>query len=124
MMGGIDGYTVTTPVHSPTPTQLLALGEVADEAAGFVVANDFGLPAASRRLLGAIEATDTDPGRVRAQIAQLYLRITGEAVDPYGPDASLAYTLWNGAFARDDDPREGWRVVISALLQDPRMVLY
>lgn len=124
MMGGIDGYTVTTPVHSPTPTQLLALGEVADEAAGYVVANDLGQPAAARRLLGAIEAADTDPAKVRAQIALLFLRVTGEDVDPYGPDASLAYALWDGAFGRTGDSREAWRVVISALLQDPRMVLY
>lgn len=124
MMGGIDGYTVTTPVHTPTPTMVLALGQLADEAAGFVVEQDFLLPAADRKLLGAIEAGDTGEPAVRAQIALLYRRVLGEDLATDAEDVTLSYLLWQAATVRTADPREGWRVVISALLRDPRMVFY
>ncbi|HHO53405.1 MAG TPA: DUF1592 domain-containing protein [Deltaproteobacteria bacterium] len=124
MMGGIDGYTVTHPTHTPTPTQQLALQIVAQEAAGFVVGSDLQLPREQRRLLDQIEAGEAEEGRVRLQLARLHLRILGEHVAAWGPQVDLTYGLWAGAFAHSGDPAEGWRVAIAALLQDPHMVLY
>lgn len=124
MMGGIDGYTVTHPTHTPTPTQQLALSVVAQEAAGFVVASDLARPAAERRLLDRIEPGDEEEARIRIQLARLHLRVLGEHVAAWGPQVDLTYGLWAGATAARGDPAEGWRVVIAALLQDPHMVLY
>lgn len=124
MMGGIDGWTVTHPTHTPIPTQQLALGKLADEAAGFVVGADFRLPAAQRRLLSGVEATDTDEARVREQLAALHLRILSEALEPGSAELDPTWELWAATLARSGDPQTAWKVVISALLQDPRMVLY
>ncbi|MEQ1568019.1 MAG: hypothetical protein ABMA64_20435 [Myxococcota bacterium] len=124
MMGGIDSWTVTHPTHTPTPTQVMAVGLVADEAAGFVVEHDFAVAAGERRLLGGVEADTTDEAAVRAQIAALALRMFGREWAVGGEDASGAYALWKVASDRAGDPAEGWRVVISALLQDPELVFY
>ena len=124
MMGGIDGYFVTHATHTPTPTQQLAFRVVAQEAAGFVVRDDFERPAAERRLLGLVEPGDRSEGLVRDQIARLYLRILAEPVGPRSRTVDWAYELWRDATRGADDPREGWRVVIAALLRDPAMVLY
>ncbi|MBX2796457.1 MAG: DUF1585 domain-containing protein [Myxococcales bacterium] len=124
MMGGIDGYTVTHATHTPTPTQQLALRVVAQEAAGSVVDADFALPAEQRRLLTAVEPTDSDPSVVRAQLARLHLRILGEVVRTDGPEVALTYGLWSDAAARSNSVPTAWKVVISALLRDPHMVLY
>jgi len=120
MFGGIDGTTVTHPIHTPTPTKMMALGAMAQEAAGFVVMEDFALPAAERRLLTEIEPTDTDEAAVRGQLASLYLRILSQPVDPDSEEVTALYDLWSGA----SDPEEGWRVVLTAMLQDPALVLF
>lgn len=124
MMGGIDSYTVTRPTHTPTPTKLLAMGKLADEAAGYVVLSDFSVPAGERRLLGGVEADDTDEGRVREQLAQLFLRIVGEDLAVDASDVDGLYGIWSRATSRHGDPRDGWKVVVSALLQDPKVVFY
>ncbi len=122
MMGGIDGYTVTHPIHTPTPTQQLALRIVAQEAAGYVVPRDFAKSPADRRLLRSIEPSQTDEDAVRNQIAELYLRILGQDVSPRSEQVDLAYELWKTASRGSSE--DGWKVVITALLRDPAMVLY
>jgi hypothetical protein len=123
MMGGIDSWTVTTPTHTPTPTKMLALSKMADEAAGFVVLTDFMSPPAERRLLSSVQEGTTDEALVRAQLSALVWRILGEEAQADGELVSDLYGLWSAATARSE-PREGWRVVISALLQDPQLVFY
>mgnify|MGYP002085229183 CR=1 FL=1 len=56
------------------------------------------------------------------QIAALFLRILGEDAGP--DEVATMYGLWAAATARTGDPRDGWKVVVSALLQDPKMVFY
>ena len=120
MFGGIDGITVTHPIHSPTPTKMMALAYMAQEAAGFVVMEDFGKPVAERRLLTEVEPTTTDESQVRGQLATLHLRILSQPVDPDAAELDPLFDLWSGA----SDPEEGWRVVLTAMLQDPALVLY
>lgn len=124
MMGGIDGYTVTHPTHTPTPVAQLALRVVASEAAGHVVDADFALSPDQRRLLRLIEPGETAPGPVRQQIANLYLRILAHPVGPRSRDVDDAYELFRDAVEASGDPSTGWKVVITALLRDPAMVLY
>jgi len=123
MMGGIDGYTVTHPTHIPTPTQLLALRQVAQEAAGFVVEDDFGLSAANRRLLSGVERETTGDAQIREQLVRLHIRLLGEEVDVNSAEIDLSFGLWAGV-AEGSDPVEAWKVTIAALLRDPRSVLY
>ncbi len=123
MMGGVDGYTVTRPTHTPTPTTLLALRGLAREAAGFVVESDLSLPRAERRLLGRIEAEDRDEAAVRAQLGDLMARVLGET-SPDPADLDLLLALWTSGASREGGTKEGWKLVVTALLQDPRLVLY
>jgi hypothetical protein len=96
---------------------------MADEAAGFVVLTDFMSPPAERRLLSSVQEGTTDEALVRAQLSALVWRILGEEAQADGELVSDLYGLWSAATARSE-PREGWRVVISALLQDPQLVFY
>ncbi|MCB9699554.1 MAG: hypothetical protein H6738_22410 [Alphaproteobacteria bacterium] len=123
MMGGVDAYTVTHPTHTPTPTGLLALRTVARQAAGHVVDTDLAAPVAERHLLLRVEAEDRDEALVRAQIVDLMARIEGE-LRPDAADVDALEALWRSGAARAGGPSEGWKLVITALLQDPRMELY
>lgn len=124
MFGGIDGNTVTHPIHSPTPTKMMALQAMAQEAAGYVVLTDFALPAAERRLLGLVEADTTDEAAVRTQLAWLHARILTRAVADDSAEVDGLYALWLAGFDPAGDPAEGWRLVLTALLQDPALVLF
>jgi Protein of unknown function (DUF1592) len=124
MMGGIDSFTVTHPTHTPTPTKLLALSKLADEAAGYVVYQDFLKPAAERKLLTGIESAEVDEAKVRAQIASLAVRILGQRWEVDGIDTTGMYALFTAATERTSQPTEGWKVVVSAFLRDPLLVFY
>jgi len=116
MMGGIDAWMVIYPTHTTTPTKTLAMGKMADEAAAFVVERDLSLPVADRRLL--VLADDID-----AQIAWLHLRISGERVHADSEEVARTRDLFD-AVADRLGTDEAWRVVISALLQDVRVLYY
>jgi len=124
MQGGIDGYTVTHPTHTATPTKALAMSMHADEAAGFGVESDWLLPASERKLLHLVEATTSDEAAVREQLAWLHLRILGEFLEPDSEDIDLTYALFDSVYTNTSSPTTAWKVVISALLQDPRMTFY
>ncbi|MEQ1503857.1 MAG: DUF1592 domain-containing protein [Myxococcota bacterium] len=123
LVGGISGVQIVQPTYVVGPVKSLALAAIAREAAGYVVDHDFAAPASERRLLGGIEPTVVDEPAVRAQLAALQLRILAEPVDPADPALDAAYAVWQ-AGAADGDPSDGWRLVITAMLQDPAMVLY
>ncbi len=124
MMGGIDGYTVTHPIHGPTPTHEIVLGKLAREAAGFVLQNEFVKPAAERRLLTLVEPTTVDEVSVRNQLAALHLRILSESLDPASEEIDETFALWSGMYTATNDTSKAWEITIAALLQDPRMVFY
>ncbi|MEQ1505249.1 MAG: hypothetical protein ABMB14_23665 [Myxococcota bacterium] len=124
MMGGIDSYTVLHPTHTPTPTGILAQRKLADEAAGFAVLAESSVDPSSRRLVTGAAPTDADETVVRAQIVAWFRRMFAETVTADDPDVDAVYALFSAASARAGDPKEGWRVVLSTLFQDPSMVFY
>jgi len=124
MQGGVDGYTVTHPTHTATPTKALAMAMHADEAAGYVVENDLQLPPGERKLLGMVEASTTDEALIRAQLAWLHLRILGEFLEEDGEEVDGTLALYQAVQERSSNSTEAWKVVIAALLQDPRMTFY
>lgn len=121
MAGGVDGKVILRPTRTITPTKTLVTAELAGNAAGFVVHADFARPAPERRLLGLVEATTSDEAAVRAQIAWLHRRILAEDADGEEIDASLS--LWTLG-ARRGSPADGWKLLLTALLQDPRMLFF
>lgn len=120
--GGVDGWRVLSPTHDWTPSKTLVHTLAAEAAADHVVTQDFAVPAGERRLLGGIEAEAQDGPAVRAQIDQIYKRVLG--VDLEEEALGELEDIWHGAVARDGDPAHGWRVVISAILQDPLFGVY
>ena len=96
----------------------------ADEAAGWVVENDFNVPPEARKLLALVEVGTTDEALIRDQLAWLHKRILGEMVGPNDPAVDLSYGLWADSFDRNGDALTAWKMTLSALMQDPRMVFY
>ena len=60
MAGGIDGFSVLEPVHTLTPVRLLVYSAYAEEAAGFVVDQEFQKPIEQRKLLNRVAEEDSD----------------------------------------------------------------
>ena len=125
LAGGTDGYYVTQPALLYNATASLFLRGLAREAAHHVVAVELGEGSrAKRRLFDRIDADEREPKRVRAQLSSLYRRLFGErlATDAEAIDFSLA--LFEKALARNNDVRNAWRVVLTAMLQDLRIAYY
>jgi hypothetical protein len=126
MEGGVDGVTVTRAIHTMTPTKLLAMGQLATDAAGFVVDNDLKLddPAKRHLLTQIADASQVDEVSVRNELVWLYQRILGQFLFPSDPTIDIAWDLWKGSFDEHQDATLAWKVTLSALLQDPRMMFF
>ena len=124
MFGGVDGLQVTSAIHGATPTKMMVMDTYGSEAAGFVVENDFATSAASRRLLGLVEAGDQEEAKIRAQLVPLHERILGELVTADSPEVSATWDLFAAGLAAGDTPEDAWKLVLSAMFQDPRVLFY
>ncbi len=125
LAGGIDGLTVLHPTHSATPGRRLTLERFAAEAAAALVRADSAVPPGQRRLLGEVTfARDEPEAALRAQIVELYLRVSAEVVEPDSAAVTLALGVYEAGLAETGDPRRAWTLLLSALLQDDRMELY
>ncbi|MFT4626028.1 MAG: hypothetical protein ACI8PZ_004699, partial [Myxococcota bacterium] len=124
MSGGINGYYITSPTHTVTPPKEMVMARFAAEAAGYVVPRDLSGENDPPILLAEVGPTTADEVSVRAQLVALHTRILGEALadDAPGIDATLA--LWQATFDRSGDTETAWKVVVAALLRDPRMMFY
>jgi hypothetical protein len=123
MAGGVDGKVILEPIRTMTPARTMVVAELAANAAGYVVERDLASPLGERRLLTQVDAGTTAEPAIRIQLAWLHLRILAEEVDPLGPEVSDDLALFRLGEARGG-PAGGWKLVLTALLQDPRMVLY
>jgi hypothetical protein len=122
LAGGIDSFQTVKPSRSTNATTGLFLRRFADETAAFVVDADFALPAEQRKLFGAIADGATDEASVRAALRALHRRLYGEVLDPAIDDG---YGLFTHALDRArGDARRAWKITLSAMLQDPRLLYY
>lgn len=121
MAGGMDGYRVTFPTHTATPTRQLVFARYASEAAGYIVENDF---SGEAKLLTVVSESTTDAGTIRDQLALLHLRVLGEDVSADSPEVSETYALFEAALSHHGDPSGAWKVVLTALFQDPTVLFY
>jgi len=121
MAGGVDGYQVTQPTWTFNPTRTLVVQTLAAEAAGYVVERDFMTPAkAERKLLTLVDEGSAD-AVVRQQIAQLHLRVLGEAVPEDSLEVDESFALWTAVAG---EPRQKWKILLTAMLQDNRVVFF
>ncbi|MEO1269537.1 MAG: DUF1585 domain-containing protein [Myxococcota bacterium] len=124
LAGGIDSYQVQTPLTTFNATAFLSQTAYAREAAAYAVGEDLATDAAQRRLLTDVSADTRDEATIRAQLAQLHLRLFSEEVEPTSDAVDLSYTLWSDLLALSDNPTRAWTLTLMAMFQDPRFVFY
>jgi hypothetical protein len=124
--GGMDSYYAVRPAPALSPTASLVLRALSARAAGYAVETDLEDPdLGHRRLLGSIaDANDTDEDHVRAQLADLHVRILGELVTANSPEVDESTDLFFATLDRTHDARHAWKATITGMLQDPRVLLY
>jgi hypothetical protein len=119
MAGGTDGYSATRPSHTATPTRVLVLNRLAAEAAGHVVTEELDEAPADRHLLSTYDGSGESVDR---QLEALWFRTHAA---PLAPEDQLALrALYDSVVARTGDDAEAWKVVLTALFQDPGLVFY
>ena len=124
LAGGIDGLFVNQTSDTINATTSLVVRQLAHRAAAHVVASNLSeSDLAARRLLGLIEADDTDEALVRAQLVELHARLYGELVDADSASVTDAWTLFSWSLT-DGGPQHAWVVTIAAMLQDHRIVFF
>lgn len=123
MAGGVEGYQVAEPSYAYSPTRTLVLQGLAAEAAAFVVEADLAAAPGERRLLRRVDAKGSDEATSRAAIVELYARILGEVVEASGAEVDAALVVLAAGRARGGEAR-GWTLLLTALLQDPRIAFH
>jgi len=124
LAGGMDSYSVTRPSHTTSATVTLVLDALAARVAPHVVTLDFANEANRRWLLRGIEPTDTREAAVRAQLADLQLRLFAHPASADDPAVDDAWTLYQSVLDAGGDARRAWQVTLYAMLQDVRLVYY
>lgn len=128
LAGGIDSRTVKKAAESPSLGLSLVQERLAQAAAYSVVAHDFSATRVGDPiLLTVVGPGDTPASRPDAfveQIQALYLKATGLPLEPSSPEPLELMTLWDNVFAITASPTSAWQAVVSAVLRDPRVVLY
>jgi len=114
MAGGVEGVQITEPSYAYSPTRTLVLQTLAAEAAAHAVA--------AGDLL-TIAAGDTAEPAVRAQLVALHDRLLAETPDTLAVDAGLAL-FKAGLGPKGKDTARAWSLVLTALLQDPRIAFH
>ncbi len=124
MMGGLDHLNITRPTHTMTPLKAIVVDQLASDAAAYVFDQDLGLPDRSqRKLFDRIEAGDLDEALVREQLAAIHSRVLGAPALADDHDVSISYELFTDVLSvNGGNVRGAWVVVLSALLEDPRMM--
>lgn len=125
LAGGIDGYYVTTPVHTTTTTSSLVTKSLASSAADFVVEHDATAAAGARTLFVKAATGATDEAQIRAQLAYLHARLYGELVDAASPEVDETFALFTAAkTAANNNQRRAWKLTLVGMLTDVRALTY
>ena len=125
LAGGIDGKFHPLPTHASMPTKVMTWDRFLTEAAAYVVETDLALDDRSaRRLLTEVDGTEEGGDAVHAQLALLHRVILSEDLAPDDEELGHSLALFDAALDLHGSPEHAWTLVISALLQDPRMAWY
>ena len=122
MSGGIDGFKVTAPTHTPTPVKMLTLAAYAQQAAGYVVDKDLD-PTNIPLLLTQVQANTTNEMTIKAQLVDLHLIILRENVNINSPQIDDSYALFD-QIATNSDVSTAWKTLLTAYLQSPDVLFY
>jgi hypothetical protein len=135
ILGGLDGVSVSARSFSLNASVAMVQRKVAALAANYVVTNDLGLPDGQRKLLNGVtgtEAPSTDEPALRAAIAQIHRRLTGEHVGPRDAQVDVWFDLFRALYADRSQPslvpgtpsERAWRGLLTAMLRSPQLLLY
>ncbi|MFN0250636.1 MAG: DUF1585 domain-containing protein [Kofleriaceae bacterium] len=125
LAGGVDGFFVTTPVHTTTTTSSLVAKALASSAADFVVERDATVAAADRTLFVKAAIGATDEAVIRDQLAHLHARLYGELVDAASVEVDETFALFTAAkAAANNNQRRAWKLTLVGMLSDVRALTY
>jgi triphosphoribosyl-dephospho-CoA synthetase len=116
--GGTDSQFVLFETHTETAASSLFVRAFAEEAAAYVVANDFDRPATERKLLRSVEEDTRDEARVREQLALLVGELHSKLVSPDSEAVSELLEVFRASLEDGDAPTRAWQTVLTAMLQD------
>lgn len=119
LAGGVDGLYTTAPAGAPIPTLVLVQQRLAEVGAGRAVDR---ARAGETDLFGGIDLdVPPEPAAEAAVLADLALAVTGEA---WSAGELAALSALRAEVAATDGEAEGWRAALTALLRDPRFLVY
>lgn len=128
LAGGIDSRTVKVPAANPSLGLSLIQERLAQAAAHHVVKHDFDPnrtePAKLITLMGPNGKPGDQPAIFTEQIQEIYLKVTGLPLEAGADEPNDLLTLWNGVYEVTASTEAAWTAVISAVLRDPRIILY
>ena len=106
---------------SPTVSQILVIQRLSEAAAGWIVENEL-VDGNARRVFTEIElSTASSDNAFDRQLKRLHWQFFGERATAEWIDGIRE--LW-AVVEEDTDPQEAWQAVLSAILQDPKMMGY
>lgn len=126
LAGGIDASYVKTPAYTPSLGLVFVQERLAQAAANHVAEHDL---AEGREgdaiLLKYVTTADTpDSAAFAPQVRHLYLAITGHPLAEDATEPAALATLWREAYSIQASPTVAWAAVVTAVLRDPRVILY
>ena len=128
LAGGIDSKTVFVRAKSPSLGLALVQERLAQAAAYAVVTHDFDPDReGDARLLKHVTAFDRPETRndaFKEQIQALYRTLTGVPLPADAAEPAELVTLWSNVYSVSASTTTAWTAVISAVLRDPRVVMY
>lgn len=122
LVGGIDSFFVTRPVHTMNATAGLVVQRLALDAARAAVERES--VAGPRRLFAAGSLTSREEPVVRRQLAHLHARIFSELVAPSDPALDDELAVFYGVLDGGGDELRAWILTVAAMLGDLRAVYY
>jgi hypothetical protein len=128
LLGGVDARSGIERNYLPAVTGAVLMAELARAAADTAVDHDFD-PARTddARLLGLVtvdDHPDDDPALFEAQMAALYERVTGLELSEDSTLPARLVELWSDAYRLEASSEVAWKIVVSAMLRDPRVLFY
>jgi hypothetical protein len=123
LAGGPDGQDQWDPMRTTDPTTVLVARGLAAGAAKHVVSTDLGAPADLRRLITRDRAQAGEESAVRAELADLHLRLFSEVVAPDSAAVDETFALFELGL-QGGDVAGAWELVLFAMLQDPQLLHY
>ena len=122
--GGIDNGIKVVPSHLYSASGSAFLRSFAQEAAGFVVAQDFDVVPEERKLLHLVEPDTDDEILLREQLTFLHQRILIEDVQPDSAVVDDSLELFFALRGAETDATVAWKLLLTAFFQDFRVAYH